>query len=199
LVTVACLVVAAIVFRPAFAAASPHDRVTTSTLAGDHAEQVGAVIDLIEGCHAVLAVHSGQGHPLSEIAIWIADTDQSGHPDVDEVAVISHGSLASAIRLYRCPVGSPGQPSPLAIEIPTTGSTDGRFFKAWRRAGEVTSHVLASGLSDVEFRWLNEIDRLGRRPLQLGLRWTSDSADAPELDRVVINAQMGVEQKTTQQ
>lgn len=197
LVTVLLLVVSAVVFRPALTAAAIHDRPTTSTLSGDRAAEVAAMIDLIEGSRAVLAINPEGDWPLSEVAIWIADTDQSGLPEVDEVAVVAHGALASTIRLYRCPSASPRNHTPLAIDIPTTGSTDGAFFRSWRRAGEVTSQIVASGLSDVQFTWLNEIDRLGRRPLQLSLRWTSESADASALDLVVINAQMGVDGEAT--
>ncbi|MHC5114096.1 MAG: hypothetical protein ACYTGP_06680 [Planctomycetota bacterium] len=176
LVTTLCvtgtLAAAAIVTRPAWLQAGTSEALeATPARVAAHRDLMDVLGRLLSRSRAVLDVHERGPTPYLEIVLWLQDAENLGHPDPEEIAVISHSEVLETI-VYHALEPDTDAPATLPAVF------DADFCRTWRERDDVTRRLLATGVTGMQ---VEPSGRQGdRATLRISLTWgepTSDGAD----------------------
>ena len=135
---------------------------------------------MVARSRAVLAVHQRGATPYEELVLWFEDRDRPDQVDRHEVGVISHSRILRTLTFF---TQESAEIAPAAFDEPWHEAS---FCDAWRTHPDRQAVVIASGISDLHYDYVQLIQ--GEAPsLRITFTWASESADGSDEASIVVD------------
>ena len=147
---------------------------------------------MIESSEAVLAVDARRSTPMYEIILWARDIEDPGTIEADELIIISHSRLLSAVTVHMTdgsasPEDDADSGEPQHFTARETRSRG--FADRFRKRADVEARTVGTGISDVALDPA-ESETAGAGGRRFSLTWSAETSDGSDVGWVWLQGPM---------